>query len=335
MKYIKGMLIVMATFAIAYFVGPTPNTPIYNQNLPTIPTEPVQIEEYVKGIESGVKVKPNNEARIIWANDSIKQKTEFVVLYLHGFSASQEEGAPVHLNFASKFGSNLYLARLSEHGLISEKPMAEMTADKLWESAVQAYAIAKQLGNKVIVMSTSTGGTLSLMLCARFPEIHSQILLSPNIRIYDPSSKFLNDPWGMQIAKIVTGNNTIVTEDQRDIYKQYWYSRYPLNSLPELEELLETAMTKENFNKVKQPTLMLYYYKNEEEQDKVVSVEAMKEMFDQILTPTAQKKEVPIPNAGNHVIGGAILSKDITSVQNECEKFAIDILNLTPIKKNK
>ena len=335
MKFLKGLLIVVAAIAVAYFVGPTPNTPVYNQNLPTIPTEPAQIEQYVKDMESKVKVKPNNEARIIWANDSLKQKTEYVVLYLHGFSASQEEGAPVHVDFASKFGSNLYLARLSEHGLVSDEPMAEMTADKLWETAVEAYAIAKQLGNKVIIMSTSTGGTLSLMLCARFPEIHSQLLLSPNIRIYDPNSKFLNDPWGMQIAKMVTGNDHIVTEDQRDIYKQYWYSRYPLNSLPELEELLETAMTKENFSKVKQPTLMLYYYKNEEEQDKVVSVSAMKEMFEQISTPAALKKEVPIPTAGSHVIGGAILSKDIISVQNECEKFAIDILNLIPVQKNK
>jgi esterase/lipase len=333
MKVLKGLLIAVAAMAVIYFVGPTPNTPVYNQNLPTIPAEPSQVEQYVKDMESKVQVKPNNEARIIWANDSLKQKTEYVVLYLHGFSASQEEGAPVHLNFASKFGSNLYLARLSEHGLVSDEPMAEMTADKLWESAVEAYAIAKQLGNKVIIMSTSTGGSLSLMLCEKFPEIHSQILLSPNIRIYDPNSKLLNDPWGKQIAKIVTGNDHIVTEDQRDIFKQYWYSRYPLDPLPELEELLETAMTEENFSKVKQPTLMLYYYKNEQEQDHVVSVEAMKEMFEQISTPAALKKEVPIPTAGNHVIGGAIVSKDIASVQNECEKFAIEVLNLPIINK--
>ena len=59
----------------------------------------------------------------------------------------------------------------------------------------------------------------------------------------------------------------------------------------------------------------------------------MKEMFEQISTPVALKKELPIPTVGNHVIGGAIISKDIISVQNECEKFATEVLNLPIINK--
>jgi esterase/lipase len=329
MKFLKGSLIFLAVLTIVYFSGPHPNTPVYDRSLPSIPSAPKEVELYVNQNESKFKVKPNNQARIVWANDSIKEKTPFVLLYLHGFSASQEEGNPVHRDFAKKFGCNMYLARLAEHGLISDEPMKEMTADKLWNSAVEAYAIAKQLGEKVIIMSTSTGGTLSLMLCAAYPEIHAQILLSPNISIFDPNSKLLNNPWGIEIAKIVTGNDHIITSDQRDIYKQYWYSKYPLNALPELEELVETGMTSENFNKVKQPTLLLYYYKNEKEQDHVVSVKAMQEMFSQLGTPSTIKREKAIPNAGNHVIGGAIVSKDIQSVQKETELFATEILNMT------
>ena len=43
------------------------------------------------------------------SNDSLKEKTEYAVVYLHGFSASQEEGDPVHYDFAKKFGCNLFL----------------------------------------------------------------------------------------------------------------------------------------------------------------------------------------------------------------------------------
>ena len=261
MKFLKGLIITLVALAAIYFLGPSPQKPVYDTTIPGVPTELNALEQHVKDIESKVKVKPDNEARIVWANDSLKQKTEYVVLYLHGFSASQEEGDPVHENFAKKFGCNLYLARLSEHGLISDEPMKDMTADKLWNSAVEAYAIAKKLGEKVIVMSTSTGGTLSLMLCVNFPEIHSQILLSPNIRIFDPNSRLLNDPWGFQIAKMVMGKDHIITANQTDIYKKYWYSKYPFIPLTELEELVETSMTKENFLKVKQPTLLLYYFK--------------------------------------------------------------------------
>ena len=330
MKFVRGLLIALIGLTVIYFLGPSPKKPIYNTTIPGVPVDLLALEQYVKEIEAKVKTKPDNEARIVWANDSLKQKTEYVVLYLHGFSASQEEGDPVHENFARKFGCNLYLARLSEHGLISDEPMKEMTAEKLWNSAVEAYAIAKQLGEKVIVMSTSTGGTLSLMLCANYPEIHSQILLSPNIRIFDPNSRLLNDPWGLQIAKLVMGKDHFITANQTEIYKKYWYSKYPLESLIELEELVETGMTKENFSNVKQPTLLLYYFKNEKEQDNVVSVAAMKEMFEQLGTETTLKKQVAIPNAGNHVIGGAIISKDIPAVEKETEQFALEILKLNP-----
>ena len=332
MKFFKGFLIALAVLGTIYFVGPSPKTPVYSKSVPQVSSNLIELENHIKESESKFKIKPDNEARIIWANDSIKQKTPYVVLYLHGFSASQEEGDPVHMDFAKTFGCNLYLARLSEHGLVSDEPMKEMTADKLWNSAVEAYAIAKQLGDKVIIMSTSTGGTLSLMLCAAYPEIHAQLLLSPNIKIYDPTSILLNNPWGLQIAKIVTGTDHIVTSNQTEIYKQYWYSKYPYNSLVELEELVETSMTKETFSKVKQPTLLLYYYKNEKEQDNVVSVKAMKEMFAQLSTPTNLKSELPIPNAGNHVIGGYILSKDIASVNAACVNFALNTLKMNKIK---
>ncbi len=35
-------------------------------------------------------------------NDSLKEKTEYAVVYLHGFSASQEEGDPVHYTVCKK-----------------------------------------------------------------------------------------------------------------------------------------------------------------------------------------------------------------------------------------
>ena len=50
----------------------------------------------------------------------------------------------------------------------------------------------------------------------------------------------------------------------------------------ELEEYLETAMTKETFARVHQPVLTLYYYKNEQQQDPVVRVSAIKRMMDEL-----------------------------------------------------
>jgi hypothetical protein len=43
------------------------------------------------------------------------------------------------------------------------------------------------------------------------------------------------------------------------------------------------------------------------------------------------KREVAIPNAGAHVLGSPIRSRDVESVRKELEKFAIEILKLSPV----
>ena len=254
------------------FPRPQPSTPKYNNELPNIPSDAVQLEKYIANNESKHKLKPDNEARILWFNDSTKEKTEYAVVYLHGFSASQEEGDPVHYEFAKKFGCNLYLARLAEHGVDTTVPLANYTAEKSWRSAVEAYAIGKQLGRKIILMSTSTGGTLALKLCAEFPDIAANIMMSPNIAINDPNAWLLNNHWGLQIAHIIVGEQRTVS-DTTTLYAKYWNNRYSTNSLVQLEELLESTMKESTFKKVTQPTLLLYYFKDDDHQDDVVKVQ--------------------------------------------------------------
>lgn len=321
MRLLKKLLLVLALLVLVYFAGPKPQKPVYGDAIPPVPSNTDSLFNYISSIESKHKIKPDNEARVVWANDSIHTKTPYAIVYLHGFSASQKEGDPVHRNLAKQFGANLYLARLSAHGIDTSDALLSMTATNLWESAKEAYAIGKQLGDKVILMGTSTGGTLALMLAASYPEIAGLILLSPNIAINDPNAWITNNPWGLQIARLVKGGKMNIIPNKTEEYKQYWNATYRLEAVTELQELLETSMTKETFKKVKQPMLVLYYYKNEKEQDPVVKVSAMKAMFEEVSTPEALKKMVPIPNAGSHVLGSPIQSKDIVTVENEAAKF--------------
>ncbi len=328
MKFIKWLAIILLVLIIVYFLGPLPPTPIFSKDLPSVPEEPALLEKYIHDMEARHKLKPDNEARIIWLNDSIKQRTEYAVVYLHGFSASQEEGDPVHNEFAKKFGCNLYLSRLAEHGIDTIDAMVNLTADKLWNSAKEAYAIGKLLGKKVILVGTSTGGTLALKLAAEYPEIAGMILLSPNIAINDPLAWVANNHWGLQIARLVKGKYNI-TDDTTTIEKKYWYNKYRMESVTEIQELLETTMKASLFEKIKQPVLLLYYYKDEQHQDKTVKVSAMKRMFRQLGTPDSLKREIAVPDAGEHVIGSYIKSKDVQTVVQECEKFASQVLHIT------
>ncbi len=332
MRWLRILLYILGVLVIVYLFGPRPDKPVYKTDMPAVP-QVSDLESFIATQEAAHKLKPNNEARIVWANDSSKQKTEYSIVYLHGFSASQEEGNPVHRNIAKKFGCNLFLTRLAEHGIDTTEQLLNLTADNYWESAKQALAIGKQLGNKVILMGTSTGGTQALQLAGIYSnDVHAIILYSPNVAIYDPNAWMLNNHWGLQIAQLVKGNKYNNPEDERAIYKQYWNKPYRLEGIVALEEMLETTMTKTTFNKVKQPVLMLYYYKDEEHQDKVVKVDAMKEMFSQLSTDTTLKKAIAMPNTGNHVMASPIKSTDVAGVEKETAIFLNSILKM-PFKE--
>lgn len=323
-KIFRVLLMIVAVLAIVYLFGPTPEHPVYETTLPAIN---IPVDQYVKNTEATHKIKQGNEAEIVWANDSLKQKTEYAIVYLHGFTASKEEGNPVHKNIAKEFGCNLYLSRLAEHGLDSSEALINLTAEKYWQSVKEALAIGKQLGNKVILMGTSTGGTNALQLAATYPgDVYSIILLSPNIEINDPNAWLANNHWGLQVGKLVMKGDYVNSKDQRDIFKKYWYSHYRLEGVAALQEMLETSMTKETFEKVKQPALLLYYYKDAIHQDSVVKVSAMLRMYDELGSVT--KRKVAIPNTGDHVLGSPIKSHDVEGVQREIEKFMKEVLQL-------
>jgi esterase/lipase len=324
-------LLIPAILIIAYLLGPNPSTPVYSSAIPAVPAEPVALANYIKQQEAAHTVKPDNEARIVWASDSLKNKTEYAFVYLHGFTASQGEGDPVHRDLAKKFGCNLYLSRLAEHGIDTTEPMVNLTSDNLWESAKQALAIGKQIGNKVILVGTSTGGTLALKLAAEYPDVFALILLSPNIAINDPTAWILNNPWGLQVARLVTGSNYLDSKDTREAFRKYWTYHYRIEAAVNLEELIETTMNKKTFEKVKQPTLALYYYKDNIHQDSTVKVSAIKEMFTQLGTQADKKREVAMPNTGDHVIGSRIRSNDIPGVERETERFMTEVLGIKPL----
>jgi len=324
-KLIFISFLVVLLFGI-YFLGPAPDRPRFDPTVPVVPQTPGELEKYVANQESKHKLKPDNEARIVWA-DSSKNKTEFALVYLHGFSASPMEGNPVHINFAKKFGCNLYLARMSDHGIDTVDQLINFTPDRWWASSKEALAIGKSIGKKVIIMSTSTGGTMALMLAAEYPhDVFAIMNMSPNIAINDSKAWLANNPWGLQIARFVFKGKSRVFK--KDSTKKYWNDSYRLESVAQLQELLEAKMNAETFKKITCPSLTLYYYKNEQEQDQEVKVSAMIEMNQELSTAADMKEMVPIPNAGRHVLASSLVSKDIPAVENAIEKFAIEKLKM-------
>ncbi len=329
MKKAGIALILLLLLVAVYFAGPSPADPVYSRQLPSVPSEPEALDTYLENREAIPNLRPGNQARIIWA-DSSRDITPITFFYLHGFSASHHEGHPVHRNVAAYFGSNLYLSRLYSHGL-RENQLNGYTAEKIWESAKEEFTIAQQLGEKVVIISTSTGSTLALKLAAEFPDgIYALINLSPNIRIRQPASRLLNDPWGLQIAKLAYGGAYREIDHKQPEAPNYWDTLYPAAATVELENLLETTMLPQTFEKVICPVLNIYYYKNEEEQDEVVDVSVIPQMHRQLGTSEDQKVLIRLGSPQDHVIASSIKSKDHLSVQEEIIQFCKNVLEIQP-----
>jgi esterase/lipase len=324
---------IISVLVIFYLAGPKPPNPILSSELPILDIQTADVESYLKGKEVTMPIKPDNQSHLFWANDSLKDKTPYCLLYLHGFSASWYEGKPVHIDFANRYGMNLYAPILASHGIITPDPLLDMTPDRLYESAKEALVMAHLLGEKVIIMSTSTGGTLSLKLASEFPEmVDGLILLSPNIAINNPAAFLLSKPWGVMVARAAyMGKYRVTNTDTASEDCHYWNCKYRVEAVVYLQQLVENTMTEETFSNVKLPVLLEYYYKDAAHQDGVVKVDAMLKMFSQLGTPDSLKQQIALPEAGTHTIGSQLFSKSWLEVEKTSFVFAEEKLHLVPI----
>ena len=326
-KWFSGILLVLL---VVYFAGPKPSKPDFTHHEANFPSSLTDLERNINYSEHAVRrLKPDNQARIIWADSLKKEKTKIVFLYLHGFSASQAEGDPVHKDLAKKYNANLFLSRLAEHGIErGDSTMINLSAGELEASAEDALAIAKKLGDEVVVIGTSAGGALTLFLASRHPEIKAIVLYSPCVKLFDNTAVILDKPWGLQIARLVSGGPTKKFQSDSQAHAKYWQLNYRIEALVALQNLISNTMRPEVFEKIKCPVFLGYYFKNEIEQDNTVSVPAMLKMFGELGTPEALKEKIAFPNAGAHVIASYIRSKDWQDVEMETDKFLSGVVKL-------
>lgn len=324
-KFIKWTGFTVIGLIFVYFVGPRSDKAMFDSTLPSVSADVVQLEKDIQTSESKFSLKPDNEARIIWADTAKKQKTKYSMVYIHGFGATWAEGDPIHKQLAKKYGCNLYLARLYDAGVKDPDAFEDLTPENFLAGAKHALAVGKALGDSVIVIGCSAGGLLSAYLAAEHPDIKALILYSPCFKVN--GLEMATGPWGEQLLAQIGGTHRDITHYAPD-RANYWLTRYHTNGVLTLQKTMDAIVQPEVFAKIKVPVLMLYYFKDEENQDKVVSVEAMMKAFDELGTPASLKRKVALPNTADHVIASYFTSKDLEGVLRESDSFLREITHL-------
>ena len=295
-----------------------------------IPSDLTQLDAFISEHENAHDLKPGTAARVYWHDNQKKQPTDYALVYLHGFKASHPEGDPTHRKIADYLGANLYLSRIAEHGLRSAPPLLHLTENKLIQSAQSALAVGQKIGRKVILMGCSTGGSLGLYLAAQ-PSLQKKIagliLYSPLIRFYGLNDKLLKYSLVRNLLRILPGKSyQLHTPDTSEAEDRIWNSTYALQGVLALGNFVARYMQADLFNKISCPVFTGYYYKNTRQQDKVVSISAIKKMVDQLGTDPSDRFSSNFPNAESHVICSSLTSKSVPAVIQQTKYFLKSIV---------
>lgn len=200
------------------------------------------IDAYLRLTESQYEnLTPDTQKQVLWAGEP-GEPTELAIVYLHGFSATNYELRPVPQDLGQALNANVYLSRLTGHGL-SGKELGEATAQDWLNDLQEALAIGKEIGQKTIVIGSSQGGTLAAIAVqddTLKAMIDGIVFISPNFRISDPKARMLTWPAARYWVPLVAGKERN-WEPHNEMQAKYWTTSYPSTALFPVGALVKNA----------------------------------------------------------------------------------------------
>ncbi len=252
-------------------------------------------------------IRKGTEKKIVWFDAAGKKRTRYALIYLHGFSATRQETAPLCDYIAQQFDANLFYTRLTGHGR-SGGAMAEATLGSWQQDAVEALTIGRHLGEHVVVVGTSTGGALATWLAHQdnSNRIAALVLISPHFGSKERGVKTLSWPGAELFVPLILGNE-YSWQPHNNLHARYWTTTYPTTALFTMASLVRMA-NKLDFESINVPTLFVYC-----EHDKVVDVDKIKSVYDDF--SRFKRDRIDVSSSGDpahHILAGDILSPENT-----------------------
>ena len=253
-------------------------------------------------------IRPGAEKEIIWAG-APGQTTDTALVYLHGFSATKREIAPVPQNVAARLGLNLYLSRLTGHGRTGGA-LGGARANDWLNDTVEAIAIGRRLGTRVVLIGTSTGGTLATLMAADpgfSRDVAGLVLVSPNYELAQSGAWLLTQPFARTFVPLVSGPTVSWTGENAE-HGRWWTTEYPIQAVFPLAALTEQVRAVDAAT-IPIPAMFVY-----SEADTVVKAERTQQIAARwggpVKTVVIEPGDGIDPSA--HVLAGDILSPAMT-----------------------
>lgn len=252
-------------------------------------------------------IRPGAAKRVVWANPATKARTPLSIVYIHGFSASAEEVRPLPDRVAAALGANLYFTRLAGHGRTADA-MGEATLEDWLGDFSEALSIGEALGEKVIVMGTSTGASLATLALADpaiGPRVAAAVFLSPNYGLSSFGAFLLTTPVAPQLSRLLIGP-TRSFKPYNERHAAAWTTEYPTKALLPMAALVKLSVGSP-VERIGTPALFLY-----SSLDQVVRPDRVRAIAGRWGGPHRLVDVGKTGDPANHVIAGDIISPATT-----------------------
>ena len=269
------------------------------------------LDQYLKNKESQFSdLKKDVQKKIIWFRKK-NTKTNISIVYIHGFSASLEEVRPLPDLIGKDIKANIFYTRLTGHGRSSDA-MGLSSISNWVNDLHEAIEIGSRIGQKVILISTSTGGTLSAISALNenlSKTILGYIFISPNFGINHKLANLISWPYSEYWLHLFIGKTRTI-KPRNELDKKFWTLSYPTKALIPMARLVKKINNKD-FSNVNNPAL--FYFSMD---DKVVEPKKTVKFIENWggETKTINVKMSEFDDKYSHVIAGDILSPKQTNI---------------------
>jgi pimeloyl-ACP methyl ester carboxylesterase len=202
------------------------------------------VEGYVAAAEAKAgQIRQGLGKQIVWADPLHPSQTALSLVYVHGFSASPAEIRPLPDRVAKALGANLFFTRLAGHGLEDPDGLGRVTIGDWTADVEEALDVGRLLGDRVVVIATSTGASLVTWALARpgiADRVAATVLLSPNYGVQASGSFLLTGPFAARLAHLILGPRRGF-EPVNALNAHNWTTDYPVEALIPMAEAVRLA----------------------------------------------------------------------------------------------